>query len=45
MTTMTHIFHADVSIDNSTWIFVLMLRFPSAREMGRMVMINISLDS
>ena len=45
VTTMIHIFDADVSIDKSTWIFISWLRLWSAREGARRVMINISLGS
>ena len=45
VTTMIHIFDADVSIDKSTWIFISWLRLQSASEGARRAMLNISLDS
>ena len=45
MTTMTHIFMLTCQSTLLTWIFVFVLMPRSAREMGRMAMINISLGS
>ena len=45
MTTMTYIFMLTCQSTLLTWIFVFVLRPRSAREMGRMAMINVSLGS
>ena len=45
MTTTTYIFMLTCQSTLLTWIFVFVLRPRSAREMGRMAMINISLGS